>query len=254
MLKCQLTLQAFLVAIGGRRFRVSLTVMTTATSAWAPELLKARLYDRLLVDIVMGDLAPGEPVDERRMAKRYGVGLAPVREALGRLALEGLIVRRPRVGATVAPLDLRAVEQAFEVRRLLEGRSAALAAQNASAAEAARILACFSGAEEAIGRGDMRALIAMDRAFHAAVAEATGNALLARYLIGLQTLAARFWVAAMTLQTPEDQAADVALHRDLAHAIAAQDPATAEAAMARLIGDPPSLTPPQRVRVLARDA
>ncbi len=208
--------------------------------------MKARLYDRLLVDIVMGDLAPGEPVDERRMAKRYDVGLAPVREALGRLALEGLIVRRPRVGATVAVIDLKAVEQAFEVRRLLEGRSAALAAQNASAATAARIHACFDGAEAAVAAGDTRALIGMDRAFHAAVAEATGNPLLARYLISLQTLAARFWVQAMGRQTPEDQLADVALHRDLAQCIAERDAPAAEAAMARLIGDPPSLTPPQR--------
>ena len=64
----------------------------------------------------------------------------------------------------------------------------------------------------------------MDRAFHAAVALATHNALLARQLIAVQTLATRFWVAAMGEQSPQEQLDDVALHRDLAAAIAARDP------------------------------
>ena len=52
-----------------------------------------------------------------------------MREALGRLALEGLVVRRPRVGTVVAPLDIREIEDAFQVRHMLEARTAALAAQ-----------------------------------------------------------------------------------------------------------------------------
>ena len=218
--------------------------MSASDPAWSPDLRKAQFYERLLTDIVLGDLAPGAPVDERRIALRYGVGLAPAREALGRLALEGLVVRPPRVGATVAPIDLQAVEEAFEVRRLLEGRSAALAAQNATAHDDDDIAAAFDGAEVAVQAGDIRALIQMDRAFHAAVALATHNALLARQLIAVQTLATRFWVAAMGEQSPQEQLDDVALHRDLAAAIAARDPAASEAAMARLIGDPPSLYPP----------
>lgn len=225
--------------------------MSAVDTAWAPELRKAQLYDRLLEDIVMGDLKSGEAVDERRMAKRYGAGLAPVREALNRLALEGLIVRRPRLGGVVAPVELRAVEEAFEVRRLLEGRSAALAAHNATPQDIAAIAGAFDGAEAAIADADVRALIRMDRAFHAAVAVATHNALLAKTLIAVQTLATRFWVSAMARQTPNEQRADVALHGDLAAAIAAGDAPAAEAAMARLIGDPPSLYPDASRRAAA---
>lgn len=217
--------------------------MTLPDPAWSPDLRKAQFYDRLLTDIVLGDLPPGAAVDERRIALRYGVGLAPAREALGRLALEGFVVRPPRVGATVSPIDLAAVEEAFEVRRLLEGRSAALAALNATAEDDAAIAQAFDDGEAAVAAGDIRALIQMDRAFHAAVALATHNALLARQLIQVQTLATRFWVAAMGGQSPQEQLDDVTLHRDLARAIAARDPAAAEAAMARLIGDPPSLYP-----------
>src|SRR5579883_2191055 len=59
---------------------------------WSPRLLKSRLYQRILVDIIIGILAPGEQLDENVLAERYGGGLAGVREALARLALEGLVV------------------------------------------------------------------------------------------------------------------------------------------------------------------
>ena len=214
----------------------------------APELMRHSTYEQILVDVIMGTLAPGAAVDERALARRYGVGLAGVRDALGRLALEGLVQRRPRLGTVVAPLDLREIEHAFEVRSLLEGRSAALAARNATSEDAAAVAAAFHGAEAAVAARDMRALVAMDRAFHRAVALATHNDVLARYLMTLQNIAARYWVFAMERQPQDEQLADIALHRDLARAIAAGDAAAAEAAMARLIGDPPSLTPGPRLR------
>jgi len=73
----------------------------TRLDEWSPRLLKSRLYQRLLVDIIIGALAPGEQLDENALAKRYGGGLAGIREALARLALEGLVVRRARVGTTL---------------------------------------------------------------------------------------------------------------------------------------------------------
>lgn len=214
--------------------------MLQAMREWDPGLQKAKTYEQMLLDIILGVLPPGAPVDERKLSARYGVGLAGVREALARLSLEGLVVRRPRVGSLIAPLDLAEIEQAFEVRHILEGRSAALAARNATDADIAAITSAFDDAEAAIARGDHRAMLAMDRAFHRAVAYATHNATLARYLVTLQNIAVRYWINAMERQTPEAQLADVALHRGLAAAIAARDPAAAEAAMSRVVGEPPS--------------
>jgi len=210
---------------------------------WDPTLQKSKAYEQLLVDIIMGVLPPGAPVDEKALSARYSMGLAGVRDALGRLALEGLVVRRARIGTLIAPLDIREIEQAFEVRHLLEGRSAALAAQNARPHDIAAITSAFDGAEAAVEQGDLRALLIMDREFHKAVAYATHNATLARYIVALQNIATRFWIYAMERQSPEEQLADIALHRGLAAAIAARDPAAAEAAMARLVGDPPSAYP-----------
>ena len=75
--------------------------------------------------------------------------------------------------------------------------------------------------------------------------------MLARYLVVLQDVAARWWVFALREEPPAEQLADIALHRDLARAIQAGDAAEAEAAMARLIGDPPSLSPATPPTVLA---
>jgi DNA-binding GntR family transcriptional regulator len=207
---------------------------------WAPGLLKARVYEQLLLDIILGELAPMSVLDERVLAARYTAGLAGVREALGRLALEGMVVRRPRVGTVVAPLDIREIEQAFEVRHMLEARTAGLAARNATADDIAAITSAFDGAEVAIAGADFRAMLAMDRAFHRAVAAATHNPTLARFVVSLQNVATRFWIWAMEKQSPEDQLEDVRLHRQLAATIASRDAPAAEAAAQRLVGEPPS--------------
>jgi DNA-binding GntR family transcriptional regulator len=207
---------------------------------WAPGLQKARVYEQILLDIILGELPAMRVLDEKALAGHYAAGLSGVRDALSRLALEGLVVRRPRVGTVVAPLDIREIEQAFEVRYVLEGRTAALAARNAKAEDIAAISGAFDGAEAAIAAADFRAMLAMDRAFHRAVAFATNNLTLARFVISLQNVAARYWIWEMEKQSPEDQLKDVGLHRALGAAIAARDAASAEAAAAKLVGEPPS--------------
>ena len=207
---------------------------------WAQGLQKARLYEQILLDIILGELPPMSVLDEKVLAVRYAGGLAGVRDALGRLALEGLVVRRPRVGTVVAPLDIGEIEHAFEVRNMIEGRTAALAARNVKAEDLAAIGCAFDGAETAIEAGDFRAMLAMDRAFHRAIAVATHNPTLARFVISLQNVATRFWIWEMEKQSKADQLKDVALHRRLATLIEAGDAAAAEAAAVLLVGDAPS--------------
>ena len=206
---------------------------------WAAGLQKTRIYEQILLDIILAELPPMQVLDEKVLAARYTGGISGVRDALGRLALEGMVVRRPRVGTVVAPMDIREIEHAFEVRNMLEGRTAALAARNARPEDVAAITQAFEGAEAAIEAADFRAMLAMDRNFHRAVAFATNNPTLARFVVALQNVATRYWIWAMEKQSPEDQLKDVALHRAVAAAIAAHDPAAAEAAAVKLVGDPP---------------
>src|SRR5476649_2414072 len=142
----------------------------TRLDEWSPRLLKSRLYQRILVDIIIGALAPGEQLDENILAQRYGGGLAGVREALARLALEGLVVRRARVGTSVAPLDMAGAREAFEARCLVEIQCTGLAVRNASDGEIAAMRATLDGGEAAVEANDFRAVAAMDEAFHVAVA------------------------------------------------------------------------------------
>jgi DNA-binding GntR family transcriptional regulator len=207
---------------------------------WAPGLQKARIYELILMDIILGQLAPMQVLDEKVLAVRYAGGVSGVREALGRLAIEGLVLRRPRVGTVVAPLDVTEIEHAFEVRRMLEGRTAALAARNHRPEDLPAIVGAFDEAEAAIAGGDFRKMLAMDHSFHRAVAFATHNPTLARFVIALQNTATRYWIWQMEKQSQEDQMRDVILHRSLAEAIARRDPVAAEAACAQLIGEPPS--------------
>jgi DNA-binding GntR family transcriptional regulator len=203
---------------------------------WAPELQKARVYEQILLDVVLGELPPGARLDEQDLGKRYGAGLAGVRDALGRLALEGLVERRPRAGTTVAPLDLVDVRQAFEARRLIEPHCAALAALHATAADIAELQNAFEGGEAAARAGDSRTLIGMDQRFHAAIARATRNPTLARIIMPLQHKAARFWVYSMVEDTVEERIAEIGRHLVVADCIARRDADAAEAAMLNILG------------------
>lgn len=203
---------------------------------WSPSLLKSRLYGQLLVDIIIGQLAPGERLDEQELAQRYGGGLAGVREALARLALEGLVQRRARVGTLVSPLDLLTAREAFEARALIEVECARLAAVNASDGEIAAIRATLKDGEAAVRDNDARALAAMDEAFHVAVASASGNRILAKMVTLLHHQTARFWLYAMRAPQPEESLQALAEHARLGEAIAAHDPKRAQSLMHEVLG------------------
>jgi DNA-binding GntR family transcriptional regulator len=200
--------------------------------------MKARAYERILLGIISGELAPGERLDEHDLTLRYDVGLAGVRDALGRLALESLVVRRPRSGTTVALLDHKEVDQVFEARRLIEPHCAALAAENATQEEICAIRGAFVGAEAAIEARDSLALVAMDQRFHAAVVRASRNPTLARIAIPLQHKASRFWVFAMERDTPAERLAEIQRHRAVADGIAKRDAAAARTLMLGVLGAP----------------
>jgi len=203
---------------------------------WSPELQKARVYEQILLDIILGVLPPGGRLDEKVLVTRYDAGLAGVRDALSRLALEGLVVRKSRAGTMVAPLDIIEVRQAYEARGLIEPHCAALAAANATDDDVAALRSAFDGAEESIRANDHRALVAMDQRFHAAVARAGRNATLARIIIPLHHKAARFWIFSMADDTEAERIAEIERHRALAELIAQGDVDGARDAVAGLLG------------------
>jgi DNA-binding GntR family transcriptional regulator len=207
---------------------------------WSPQLLKSRLYGQLLVDIIIGSLAPGERLDEQALVKRYDGGLAGIREALARLALEGLVLRRARVGTMVAPLDLIEAREAFAARALVEVECAGLAARLATDSEIDAIRRTLAEGEAAIAKHDARALAMMDEAFHVAVASASHNRVLAKMVMTLHHQTARFWLVTMREPSLEESHLALAQHRTLADAIAAHDVTLAQDAMRVALGDFPA--------------
>lgn len=195
------------------------------------DLKRDAAYERILLDIICGSLEPGEWVDETTLADRYTVGRAGVRDALLRLALEGLVERRPRLGTVVSSPSVFELQQVFELRIQIEGQCAALAARNASPKEIEAITAALTDVDRAIANADWRLLVCCDRSFHHAMAVAAHNVWLERTLTTLHNSALRFWHYALPRRPVEAVKSEMASHAAVAAAIAVHDPIAAQAAM-----------------------
>jgi DNA-binding GntR family transcriptional regulator len=136
----------------------------------------ASICERLRDDIVALKLPPGSALQERDLTALFGVSRTPVREALIRLAEEGLVDIRPQSGTFVSRIPLGAIPEAVVVRQALEGTTVALAA--ATVSEAGRqLLDAILARQEAFAQVDDRdAFHHWDEAFHEAIAALSGHA------------------------------------------------------------------------------
>jgi len=91
--------------------------------------LRESVYESLKTMIQTGALPPGSRLTELDLAARLKVSRTPLREALNRLERDGLVTNKPRHGYFVTMFDLRALEDAFDVREVLDGYAAQQAAQ-----------------------------------------------------------------------------------------------------------------------------
>jgi DNA-binding GntR family transcriptional regulator len=187
-----------------------------------------RALDTLREDILRGALPAGARLGEVELAERLGVSRTPVREALSRLAAEGLVELVPNRGARVASWTVDELEGVFALRSLLEPQLTALAVPHASAAD---LDALEELAAEMVDLGDrdLDGLVPLNRAFHGRLVELAAAPALATALAGAvhSPLVARNFHA-------YDAAS---LHRSLAHhaeivaALRAGDPEWARAVM-----------------------
>jgi DNA-binding GntR family transcriptional regulator len=207
-----------------------------AELAEPPTTRRDDAYEHILSAIIFGDLAPGATVDEKHLAQAFGIGLAGVRDALYRLALEGLVERHARIGTHVPDLGLRELQDVFEARGLLEGGCAGIAAQRATTAEIAKLRAAFTGFETVIRDRDFRKLVRMDQVFHRTIAAATKNRALERQITILHNNASRFWYFGIPRLPQNTLLADIRAHLDVVDAISQRDSVGAERAMRGVLG------------------
>jgi GntR family transcriptional regulator, rspAB operon transcriptional repressor len=172
-----------------------------------PLTLNEQAYELLRLDILTFQLRPGEKTSERLLVKRYGLGMAAVRAALPRLVQEGFVEKSAEHGTLIAPLTLRGVRDIYQMRYLLEPEAAKLAAERGMDGAHLARLDQLRRVCESRWRDENEALtrvLLANRDFNLAIAESTGNALLARTIGHLQNLSLRV----LFLGTPPRDAAN----------------------------------------------
>ena len=94
--------------------------------------------------ILSGELPAGQALRQEEIARRLGISRLPIREALNRLATEGLVELKPRRGFYVASLNIDEIEDIFEMRAMLEGRAGHLATERMTVADADAVDRCVA--------------------------------------------------------------------------------------------------------------
>lgn len=198
-----------------------------------PASLVERAYARLEEMIVTLELEPGTVLSEQALAAELGIGRTPIREALQRLAREGLVVILPRKGILVSELNPRKQLLVLEVRRELERLMARKSAERCTEEERRRFEAIADGMEAAANAADDKSFMRYDKDMNELMASAAHNEYAYRAVDLIHGLSRRFWYQ------HSREAADLPLcarlHAALARRIAARDPEGAAEASDRLV-------------------
>lgn len=188
---------------------------------------RSLVYDRLREQIVSGQLPPGSLLVASKLATSLRASRTPVREALLRLAVEGLVVETP-AGLVVKELTEEEIMEIYEVRIPLEGLAARLAAMNATPFHLAQLQALrdkFASASHS-NTPSVENLVALNVEFHRAICQAARNAFLLEFMSRIYDAVSRFRTT--TLRYPGRLQQAVGEHARLVEAILARDQAKAE--------------------------
>jgi len=187
--------------------------------------LTEQAYRVVEEQIVTLRLAPGDILSEQMLSATYGIGRTPIREALQRLAREGLITILPRKGILVSDINPRNQLLALEVRRELERLLSRAGAERATPLQRKHMLEIARGMDQAASANDDIAFMRLDREFNRLMVEAAHNDYAARSMKLLQGLSRRFWY--MHYREAADLPLCARLHANQARAIAKGDAETA---------------------------
>jgi DNA-binding GntR family transcriptional regulator len=191
------------------------------------------VYEKLRREILDLNLEPGALLDETELSNRYNVSRSPVREALIRLAAEGLVHTLRNRSSVVASFDIAELLGYFDALDLMYRTTARMAALNADEAAIALIRQEMEAHEAAIRGQDPLAVMARNADFHLAIAKAGGNPYFVNWtknvlLSGQRIL--RLYMRHFKDEPTDDMRGE---HADLLAAIANGDAAAAEAAAAQ---------------------
>ena len=136
--------------------------------------------------ILKGELEPGERLMEMQLAEQLGVSRTPIREAIRKLELEGLVLMIPRRGAIVAKITEKDLRDVLEVRSSLERLSTELACERMQDETIAELKQAQEAFKEALNQNDITLQAQRDVEFHDVIYKATGNLRLIQMLNNLR--------------------------------------------------------------------
>jgi DNA-binding GntR family transcriptional regulator len=139
-----------------------------------------RIFSTLREEILSLHLSPAQPVDEGGLAERFGVSRSPVREALVRLASQGLVNTLPNKSTIVAPLNIEEFPQYIDALDLLQRATHRLAAQLRTEQDLLDIDLCQQQFAQAVEAGNVILMMERNQAFHMAIAKASKNTYLTK--------------------------------------------------------------------------
>lgn len=148
--------------------------------------LRDVVFNTLRQAILKGELAPGERLMEIQLAEKLGVSRTPIREAIRKLELEGLVLMIPRKGAEVARISEKSLRDVLEVRRSLEELAIELACERMTEEELRTLEQAQAAFKKAIEDGDAMAIAETDERYHDLIYQGTGNDKLVQILNNLR--------------------------------------------------------------------
>jgi len=206
--------------------------MTTAgkRDVTAEESQSDRAYRTLKARLRENEYLPGQFLSENLLAKEFGMSRTPVREAVQRLAREGLLNVFPKRGIMISALSIDDVEEVYAIREALEGCAAGIVAARADRDDVARLQEILERVTNA--SPDVVELIELDHAFHAEIARQTSNRRLQSLLANMRDAdLLQQYGRRDKLQQARYRTMSVDEHSAVVEAIAAGDPVAAEERM-----------------------
>lgn len=206
---------------------------TPIAAGFEPVAMKAyRTLERMIVTL---ELAPGSVTTEGTLIQKLGLGRTPVREAIQRLAWEGLVDIRPRAGLAIAPLHASDWLRVLEARKGVEVVLARSAARFVTRPIAEHFHAAALAMQKAVVKDDALLFLEADKQLDEAMALAADNPFAARVAAPLQTHSRRFWYRFQTASLAEAAEHHVHVIRAILDGNEAEAAAETERLMALLL-------------------
>lgn len=148
--------------------------------------LRDVVFNTLRDAILKGELEPGERLMEIQLAERLGVSRTPIREAIRKLELEGLVLMIPRKGAEVAKISEKSLRDVLEVRRSLEELAIELACERMTESDMKELEEAQQQFKAAVENGEAMVIAETDEHFHDVIYQGTDNDKLVQMLNNLR--------------------------------------------------------------------